>query len=134
MTKGIKGLSSAEVEKSLKRYGDNSLHKEKRKGFFRKFFENLSDPIIRILMIALGVQIILTLGNCNYLEIGGIVAAILLSTTVSTASEYRSERAFEKLESETGSSLVNVLRDDRIKKIPINDIVVGDIIYLFTGE
>ena len=134
MTKGIKGLTSAEVKTSLELHGDNSLKREKKKGFFLKFVENLSDPIIRILMIALGIQIIFTFGNCNFVEIGGIVAAILLSTTVSTASEYRSERAFEKLEADGNNSLVSVLRDDSIIRIPVSDIVVGDIVYLFTGE
>lgn len=134
MTRGIKGLTSAEVKTSLELHGDNSLKREKKKGFFQKFVENLSDPIIRILMIALGIQIIFTFGNCNFVEIGGIVAAILLSTTVSTASEYRSERAFEKLEADGNNSLVSVLRDDSIIRIPVANIVVGDIVYLFTGE
>lgn len=133
MTK-IKGLTTAEAKRSLELHGDNSLKKEKNKGFFRKFLENLSDPIIRILLIALGVQILFSFGNCNFIEIGGIVAAILLSTTVSTASEYRSERAFEKLEADAGATVVSVLRDDGIVKIAPSDIVVGDVVYLFSGE
>ena len=58
MSNKIKGLTSDEVERSLKLHGDNSLNKEKGKGFFKRFFENLSDPIIRILLIALGVQVL----------------------------------------------------------------------------
>ncbi len=134
MTKGIKGLTSAEAARSLELHGDNSLQKEKKKGFFGKFIENLSDPIIRILMIALGIQIIFTFGNCNFVEIGGIIAAIFLSTTVSTASEYRSERAFEKLEADSNNCLVSVLRDDSIMRISVPNIVVGDIVYLSNGE
>ena len=60
MTRGLKGLTSSEVEKSLKLYGDNSLQREKNKGFVSRFIENLSDPIIRILMIALGIQIVIS--------------------------------------------------------------------------
>lgn len=134
MTRGIKGLTSEEVKRSLELHGDNRLKKEKKKGFLQKFFENLSDPIVRILLIALGIQIIFTFGNCNLLEIGGIVVAVLLSTTVSTLSEYRSERAFEKLEADAGNSTVSVLRDDSIMQISAGEIVVGDIVYLFSGE
>lgn len=134
MTRGIKGLSAAEVERSLELYGSNRLEKQKSKGFFGKFIENLSDPIIRILIIALLIQVILTFGNCNYIEIGGIIAAILLSTTVSTASEYRSELAFEKLEADSNNSLVSALRNECIMRISASEIVVGDIIYLSTGE
>ncbi len=134
MTRGIKGLTADEVKRSLEIHGDNSLQREKNKGFFSKFVENLSDPIIRILMIALGVQIVFTFGHCNFVEIGGIIAAILLSTTVSTASEYRSERAFEKLEADSNNSPVSVLRDNCITKITVPEIVVGDIVYLSVGE
>ena len=134
MSKNIKGLTSLEVKRSFELYGDNSLKKEKSKGFLRKFFENLTDPIIRILLIALTVQVIFTLGNCNYVEIFGILAAILISTTVSTVSEYRSERAFEKLEQESHGSIVSVLRDGKIEKISSNDLVVGDVVYVSAGE
>ena len=134
MAKNIKGLTSLEVKKSLELYGDNSLKKEKRKSFIKRFFENLSDPIIRILLIALFVQIVLTLGNCNYVEIFGILTAILISTTVSTVSEYKSERAFEKLEQDSLCSTVSVLRDGEIRTISSAELVVGDIVYLSAGE
>ncbi len=134
MTKQIEGLTSKEVESSLKLHGDNSLKGEKKRGFFRRFFENLSDPIIRILMIALAVQLIFSFGNTNYFEIGGIIAAILLSTTVSTLSEYRSEKAFDKLREDSLDSNVSVLRDGEIRNIPASSLVVGDIVYLSVGE
>ena len=115
MTNKIKGLTTAEVERSLALNGDNSLNRERRKGFIKRFLENLSDPIIRILMIALALQVIFTFGHTNYLEIGGILVAIFLSTVVSTVSEYRSERAFEKLNDDSLNRTVNVLRDGEIR-------------------
>ena len=134
MQSKIKGLSKEEVLNSKTLYGDNALHKEKSKSFFRKFIDNLSDPIIKILLIALGVQIIFTLGNINYIEIGGIIAAILISTTVSTASEHRSEKAFEKLKAESSERVVSVLREGAIVKISSDELVVGDVVYLSVGE
>ena len=134
MNNKITGLRTEEVAKSLKLYGDNSLKSEKKKSFLKRFFENLSDPIIRILLIALGIQLVFTFGNVNYFELGGIIAAILLSTTVSTLSEYRSEQAFEKLNEDGIDAYVSVLRDGKIKKIPSSAIVVGDIVYLYAGE
>ncbi len=134
MNERLTGLTDAEVEKSRRLHGTNSLSRAKSKGFFGKFLENLSDPIIRILLIALGIQIALTLGNCNYIEIGGILAAILISTTVSTASEYRSERAFAALEEESLSGTASVLRNGRLVQLPIADLAVGDIVYITAGE
>ncbi len=130
----IMGLSLEEVKRSFEQFGDNSLKKVKGKGFFGKLLENLSDPIIKILIIALIVEIIFTFGNCNYFEIFGIVTAIMISSLVSTFSEFRSERAFEKLNDSAGEVTATALRDGEIKKIPISDIVVGDIIYLASGE
>ena len=134
MKKIIEGLSSEEVKRSRELHGDNSLRGEKKRGFFKRFFENLSDPIIRILLIALAIQVIFTFGHTNYFEVGGIIAAILLSTTVSTLSEYRSEQAFEKLREDAQDGLVSVLRDGKIVKILSSDLVVGDIVYLSAGE
>ncbi len=130
----IKGLTTDEVQRSFERFGDNSLKRTRGKGFFGKLLENLSDPIIRILITALGIEIIFTFGNCNYFEIFGIVTAIMISSLVSTISEFRSEKAFEKLNDSAADTGASVLRDGEIKKISVSDIVVGDIVYLSSGE
>ena len=134
MTRNYTGLSSEQVLKSLKLHGDNSLHKEKKKGILRRFLDNLRDPIIRILIIAVGLEVVITFGHVNYAEIIGILIAIMISATVSTLSEYGSEKAFEKFDLETKSTEVSVQRDGRIAKIDPSGIVVGDIVYLFSGE
>ena len=134
MIKNITGLKPEEVLRSKEKHGDNSLAKEKTKSFFRKFIENLNDPIIKVLIFALIIEVVFTFGHCNFFEVGGIIAAILIATTVSTASEYGSERAFKKMQSDSMSSCVRVLRNGEIVEIPSNDIVVGDIVYLFAGE
>lgn len=134
MKRKITGLTDKEVLESRKEHGDNSLKKEKTKSFIRRFFENLGDPIIRILIVALGIQLVVTMGNCNFLEIVGIVVAILISTTVSTVSEYTSERSFEKMRDSELNDKVSVLRNGVVQLIDSTEIVVGDIIYLNSGE
>ena len=134
MKKEKVGLSPEEVLTSREKYGDNSLAKEKTKGFFRKFLENLNDPIIKVLIFALAVEVIFTFGHCNFFEVGGIISAILIATTVSTASECGSERAFAKMQADGSNILARVLRDGEIVEIPISEIVVGDILYLSAGE
>ena len=134
MKSNIKGLSTSEIKRSRELYGDNSLSKEKKSSFIKRFLDNLSDPIIKILVIALVLQVIFTFGHINYLEIGGIIVAILLSSLVSTISEYRSEQAFDKLREGGLDGQVSVLRNGKITKISSSDIVVGDIVYLSVGE
>ena len=134
MKQDFVGLSCEEVLASREKHGDNSLAKEKTKGIARRFFENLNDPIIKVLIFALAVEIIFTFGNCNFFELFGIVAAILIATTVSTLSEYGSERAFQKMQADVLDAKAKVLRDGEIIEIPCSELVVGDIVYLSTGE
>lgn len=134
MAKEIIGLDKNEVLRSKEKYGDNSLEKEKTKSFIRKFLENLNDPIIKVLITALIIEIVFTFGNCNFFEVFGIMAAILIATVVSTVSEFGSERAFLKMQQESLEGIVRVLRDGKIIEIPSAELVVGDIVYLFAGE
>ena len=134
MLKKIKGLTEEEVNLSRKKYGDNSLVREKTKGFFAKFFENLSDPIIRVLLIAVLIEVVCTFGKCNWWEVGGIIAAVLIAATVSTVSEYGSEKAFAKMEAENSNIYVRAMRDGQIREIHIADIVVGDVVLISSGE
>ena len=134
MSKSERGLTDEEVKRSRELHGSNALEKEKTKGFMGKFIENLSDPIIKILLIALGVQVIFTLGHINYAEIGGIIFAILISAGVSTASEYRSAKSFERLESDSLNTEFSVMRNGKFEKVKVSDIVVGDIVFLSAGD
>ena len=134
MVRQIYGLTEDEVIRSRESHGENIIKKVKQKGFLGKFLENLSDPIIKILLIALGVELIFTFRDCNFFEIGGIVAAILIATTVSTVSEIGSEAAFRRLEAEISNVNVKVMRGGEIKSISISEIVVGDLVYLSSGE
>lgn len=128
------GLSEEEVLYSREKYGDNSLQKEKSKSFLRRFFENLNDPIIKVLIFALVAEVIFTFGKCNYFELFGIICAILIATTVSTVSEFGSEKAFKKMQANESESLARVLRNGEVVEIPVSEIVVGDILFVCAGE
>jgi magnesium-transporting ATPase (P-type) len=110
------------------------LPKEKKHGFFKKFLQNLGDPIIRVLLIALAVEVIFTFGDCNFFEVGGILVAVLIATTVSTLSELGSERAFDSLEEQNARLKARVVREGKVISIDIGEIVSGDIVFLAQGE
>ena len=128
------GLTSDEVLESRNKYGANTLIQKKRKSIVRRFLENLGDPIIKILLFAVFAEVVLTLGNCNYFEVFGIVIAILIATTVSTLSEAGSEAAFSKLESGTLSATALVLRDGELTSVPVGELVVGDLVRICAGN
>ena len=130
----ILGLTMSEVLESRANFGANVLEKRKSKGIIGKFFENLSDPIIRVLLIATLIRVCLSFGNCNWFEIGGILLAVFTAAFVTTISEWGSERVFEKMEKTGEEKNVCVLRDGCLIEIPQKDVVVGDILYLNAGE
>lgn len=127
------GLSENQVIKSREAYGENKLIPHKRKGFFKSFLSGLNDPIIKVLIVALIINIIVMLPNVNWFESGGICATIIISTLVSTISEYSSENAFERLKEKNDTSATIVIRDGKSKQIPKEEVVVGDLIILNAG-
>lgn len=128
------GLTKEEVKKSREKYGENRISKKKRKGFLHSFIESFGDPMIKILLIALVINIIFLFKQSSWFETIGIAVAILLATFVSTISEYGSESAFEKLQEEASRIECRVKRAEGLVQIPINQIVVGDIILLQPGD
>lgn len=127
------GLSDAEVALSRKKYGSNKMTMKKSKSFAKSFLENLGDPVIKVLIISLVVNIIFTIKSIDWFETGGILIAILLATTISTLSEHSSRAAFEKL-NESTLSYARVRRNGSVDDISFDDIVVGDILLLRAGD
>lgn len=127
------GLTDEEVTASRQKHGENKLGTYKKRGFIKSFFSNLNDPIIKVLIVALFLNIIFMFPKINWLESFGIGASILLSTLVSTVSEYSSENAFEKLRQKSENDSVSVKRAEGVSKIPQEELVVGDIVFLEAG-
>ncbi len=128
------GLSDMEVDNSRKKYGTNELSKVKKKTFFSILLESLGDPIIKILLIALGIKLLFIFSKYDWYETIGIAIAVMLASFISTISEYGSEAAFKRLQNEVSKIKVKVFRNNILKEIIINDIVVGDIVSLAIGD
>lgn len=128
------GLSNDDVVKSRDKYGTNALVMVNKDSFFKQFIRSFGDPIIKILLIALGIKTVFLIQDFDWYETVGIVIAIFLASFISTISEYGSEKAFLKLQSEAEAIKVKVRRDGKTLLIDINDVVVGDIILLESGD
>lgn len=130
----INGLSFSEVEISRKKHGSNELTKRKRKNFLLKYLSAFGDPIIKILLIALGVNIIFLFKHTSWFESAGIALAVLIATLVSTLSEHASESAFTKLQEEAEEIKSRVKRNGKLYLLPATELVVGDVVLLQSGE
>lgn len=129
------GLNDLEVNESRKKYGDNKITEQKTEGFLDKLKDNFKDPMIKILCIALIINVIFAfLGQAEWYESFGIAIAVILATFVSTLSEYKNENAFQKLQEEASRIVCKVYRNNEITEISIDDIVVGDWVMLQSGD
>lgn len=128
------GLSNYEVEQSKEKYGLNKIAEHKKRSFIRGFLSNLSDPIIRVLIVALIINVIFMFPNINWFESGGICASIIISTLVSTISEFSSEGALEKLKAESQNTKAIVRREGKEIELASEEIVVGDIVIISQGD
>lgn len=128
------GLNKEEVEKYRKQYGSNNISSVKTSSFLKLLLESLGDPIIKILLVALVIKIVFLFKDFDYFETLGILIAIFLASFISTISEYGSEAAFRRLQEESSQILVKVLRDGKIQELPIENVVVNDIVILGSGD
>lgn len=128
------GLNNDEVIISRKQYGSNTFTKKKQDSFFKLILETFSDPIIKILLIALGIKTLFLIKDFDWYETIGIVVAILFASLISAISEYGSMKAFSKLTEETSKITVRVIRNSQTTAIAINEVVVGDLVALSEGD
>ncbi len=131
----INGLDDSVVRKSREEHGSNQLTPQEVEGFWDKFKGNFEDPIIKILIVALIINVIfMFFGKTEWYESVGIAVAVILATMIATWSEHSNEESFQKLQEDASKIVCKVFRNGLIQEILIDDIVVGDYVLLQTGD
>lgn len=132
----MKGLTEEEVLRSREQFGSNEIIQKKRDTFWKKMLDTIKgDPIIQILFVALLVQLVFYYFSfVHWYEPFGIFLAVTLATLVGTWSEFSSENQFQDLQEEASRIHCKVFRDGLVKEVLINEIVVGDLVVLQTGD
>lgn len=134
------GLTDAQVLESRQKYGANILTPPKKDSMWKLFAEKFKDPIIRILLIAaflsFGIAVFehISTGEKHYAETIGIFCAVLLSTGVAFWFEMDANRKFDVLNQVNDDVLIKVIRNNNVVEVPKQEIVVGDIVILETGD
>lgn len=130
------GLNEEQVKKSRDLHGSNILTQIPPDPLWKKFLNGFKDPMIMILLVALIVQLVLFfLGQSEWFEAAGIFTAIVIANGVSSISESKQEGKASALKAEEAAKeTAKVIRDGKLIEIHISDIVVGDIVYLQSGD
>ena len=128
------GLSTVEAKNRLESNGKNKLVAAKKKSIFRRFLEQLADPMIIILIVAAVISGVLAVKEGEgYVDVIIIGAVVIINAVLGVVQESKAEKAIEALQ-EMSAAHSKVLRDGRIQIIPSEDLVVGDIIFLEAGD
>ena len=131
------GLTEGEAQARLEKNGKNKLEEGKKKTMLKRVAEQLSDPMIIILIIAAVVSAI-----TEWFEAKGfvfptdtviILVVVVINTVLGVLQESKAEAAIEALQ-EMSAATSKVYRDGRMVNVKSEDLVVGDVVVLEAGD
>ena len=131
------GLTSAEAAARLEKNGKNKLAEAKKDSTIKKFFDQMKDPMIIILLVAAVVS-----AAVEMIEAGKfvtptdsiiILVVVLINALLGVIQENKAEKAVEALQ-KMSAATTKTLRDGKVENIKSEDLVVGDVILLDAGD
>lgn len=129
------GLSESEVLKSRETHGKNIITEAPPATFWDRVKEGFGDPMIKLLCIIAAILFGLAcFGQAEIYEPIGTVVAILLVVLISAKTSMASDDEYRKLKNSTKAEQVKVYRNGVVTVIDIEDVVVGDIVLLQSGD
>lgn len=133
------GLSESGAKKAAES-GVNVISEKKRKPIFLRIVEELTEPMMLILFAALVITVAVNVfaavrgGAFDFVEVAGILAAIVVSVTISLVMEGKSSKAFEALKKEAKAVKVKIVRGGKVMLLASEKLVRGDIVMLAAGD
>ncbi len=143
--------SGEDFEARRSKYGTNMLPSKPSKSFLALCWEQLHDQVLIILSVAAVVSLALglyeTFGQPTVYDAEGkaepkvewvegvaIIVAIAIVVLVSAVNDYNKERQFAKLNAKKEDRQIVVFRSGQKHFISINDLLVGDVVAVETGD
>ena len=135
------GLSSAEAQRRLEKFGPNQLASAPPVPKWKKFLAQFQDPLVYLLLAATAISLIAwfiershgTAGEVLPFDAIVIILILIVNAVLGYIQEARAEQAVEALAQMTAPQ-TSVLRDGKIVHINTADVVPGDIVVLGEGD
>ena len=131
------GLSSQEATARLERNGKNKLAEAKKDSMLTRFFNQMKDPMIIILLVAAVISAVTEIIEAGHFVTPTdsiiILAVVLINAVLGVVQESKAEKAVEALQ-KMSAATTKTLRDGKIVSIKSEDLVVGDVILLDAGD
>ncbi|MBE7002286.1 MAG: cation-translocating P-type ATPase [Ruminococcaceae bacterium] len=131
------GLTSAQAEERLLKNGKNKLAEAKKDSLLKRFFDQMKDPMIIILLVAAVISAVTEMVEAGRFVTPTdsiiILVVVLINAVLGVAQESKAEKAVEALQ-KMSAATTKTLRDGKIVTIKSEDLVVGDVILLDAGD
>ncbi len=129
------GLNNISVAQKQANFGKNILKEKKSKGILAKFFEQFSDFMVIVLLIAAAISFITSAvkGSKDYIDSIIILFIVVMNAIVGVVQENKAEKAIDALK-KLSSPKANVIRGGKKVIVPSEELVPGDILLLHTGD
>ncbi len=130
------GLTTEEAVKREEKYGKNKLKEAKKTSLIKRFFQQLADPMIIILIVAAAISAITATfeeGGEGYADVIIIMIVVLINAVLGVVQESKAEAAIEALQ-QMSAATSKVMRNGHVSVIKSEDIVPGDIVLLEAGD
>jgi Ca2+-transporting ATPase len=124
-----KGLNAAQVEEHRKRFGANRLAEIRGVNPFFLFLQQFHQPLVYILLAAGTITFLLK----DWVDTGVILGVVVLNAVVGFLQESKAMRAVASL-SRSLTREATVIRDGRKQRIPAEELTVGDVVLLQSGD
>ena len=128
-TSAVKGLSGQEAAQRLARFGPNQLVKTRRTSLLAMFGGQFRDFMVILLLAATAVSFFLG----EYVDALAILAIVTVNAVLGCVHEHKVEKSLEALKQLVAPE-TRVLRDGLEKKIPADQLVPGDLVFLEAGD
>ena len=134
----LKGLDSEQVEENRDLYGENTITKGQEDSIFKKIYESIINPFTIILLVIAFISLVTNVwlakpGQEDPTTSIIIVVLVLISGGIRFVQELRSDKATTNL-SKMIVNTATVIRDGLEQELPIDDLVVGDLVKLSAGD
>lgn len=131
------GLSSTEAASRLEKHGKNKLAEAKKDSALKKFFDQMKDPMIIVLLVAAVISATTDIIEAGHFKAPTdaiiILVVVLINAVLGVVQESKAEKAVEALQ-KMSAATTKTLRDGKIEIVKSEDLVVGDVIVLDAGD
>ena len=127
-----RGLAAIEASNRLAQYGPNKLDEGEKTPLWKRFFAQMADPMIIMLIVAAVVSAVVGIyegGSEGFADVGIIMFVVILNSVLGVVQESKAEEALGALQ-EMAAAQSKVVRDGRIVTVPSSELVVGDVVVL----